>query len=250
MPRKDDTLLMLGCAIGCARRKCFMQLEERDAQERADAERCHIRLQHLKEIGQPGKDKVLDWGRQRLPRVLADHLLRSGYSESAAILTETSNLQVCTCFPIPHPFPPTPTYPLYLLWVIFCNTLPTPLSSPAFSSPVSLFIAPALHQFPSKTQRLATYKPIYPEMQKRPSVDLVCAFKLQRRNELRVQGLTEAHIFAEAEPIVNGLRQQNCGPALRWCQENRSKLKKTKSKLEFKLRIQVWDLSPLLTWLP
>ncbi len=41
-----------------------------------------------------------------------------------------------------------------------------------------------------------------------------------------------------AEQIRSALRQHDCGPALIWCTENRSRLKKMKSKLEFKLRVQ------------
>ena len=73
---------------------CVSQLEERDLQEKADAERCQQRLQHLKTLGQQPKEQVLDWNRQRLPRVLADHLLRSGYTETADVLTESADLQV------------------------------------------------------------------------------------------------------------------------------------------------------------
>lgn len=71
-----------------------MQLKERDIQEKADAERCQQRLQHLKAMGQPGKDQVLDWNRQRLPRILTDHLLRSDYTETASLLTDGADLQV------------------------------------------------------------------------------------------------------------------------------------------------------------
>lgn len=73
---------------------CDLQLEERDLQEKADAERCQQRLQHLKTLGQQPKEQVLDWNRQRLPRILADHLLRSGYTETANVLTESADLQV------------------------------------------------------------------------------------------------------------------------------------------------------------
>ena len=81
-------------------RACNLQLEDRDLQEKADAQRCLQRLQHLKALGQPGKDQVLDWNRQRLPRVLADHLLRSGYTEAASLLTEGADLQVVCCLRI------------------------------------------------------------------------------------------------------------------------------------------------------
>ncbi len=46
------------------------------------------------QVGLPSKDGVLDWNRQRLPRILGDHLLRTGYLESAALLSETAQLQV------------------------------------------------------------------------------------------------------------------------------------------------------------
>lgn len=73
---------------------CQVQLEEREQQEQADAQRCIYRLRHLNETGLPAKDRTLDWSRQRLPRVLADHLLRSGHTETASLLTKSSNLQV------------------------------------------------------------------------------------------------------------------------------------------------------------
>jgi hypothetical protein len=56
---------------------------------------------------------------------------------------------------------------------------------------------------------------------------------------MSVQGLTDEHIFMEAQPIVSSLFMRDCGPALAWCQANKAKLKKGKSKLEFKLRTQV-----------
>ena len=54
-----------------------------------------------------------------------------------------------------------------------------------------------------------------------------------------MQGLTDDYIFQEAQPILHSLKQRDCSPALHWCDANRSRLKKHKSKLEFKLRTQV-----------
>lgn len=53
------------------------------------------------------------------------------------------------------------------------------------------------------------------------------------------QPLVELHIFAGAQRVVEALRAHNCGPALAWCEENRARLRKAKSRLEFKLRVQV-----------
>lgn len=120
------------------------QLEGMGKQESQDVDRCTARLQHLKQVGTPSRDNVLEWSRKRLPRILADHLLRTGYLETAALLSESAHLQ----------------------------------------------------------------------------------------------GLTDEHIFMEAQPIVSSLFMRDCGPALAWCQANKAKLKKGKSKLEFKLRTQ------------
>ena len=71
-----------------------VQLDEKDVQERTDAQHCQQRLQHLKQIGMPAKAHVLDWSRQRFPRILADHLLRSGLTETASLLSGSAGLQV------------------------------------------------------------------------------------------------------------------------------------------------------------
>ena len=50
--------------------------------------------------------------------------------------------------------------------------------------------------------------------------------------------LLELDIFRSAQAIVDSLKQRKCGVALEWCAKHRSKLKRIKSKLEFKLRIR------------
>ena len=53
------------------------------------------------------------------------------------------------------------------------------------------------------------------------------------------QDLVDSHIFIQARSILEGLAQNDCSAALAWCEENRTRLKRLKSKLEFKLRVQV-----------
>ena len=53
------------------------------------------------------------------------------------------------------------------------------------------------------------------------------------------QGVVDVHIFESSRRVVERLRQHDCGAALAWCEENRAKLRKSKSKLEFRLRVQV-----------
>lgn len=50
--------------------------------------------------------------------------------------------------------------------------------------------------------------------------------------------LVELEIFQSALEIVVSLKNRDCSAALRWCGKHRAKLKKIKSKLEFKLRIR------------
>ncbi len=53
-----------------------------------------------------------------------------------------------------------------------------------------------------------------------------------------LQDLVDAHIFVACQPILDALARHDCTPALEWCAANRARLKKSKSKLEFSLRVQ------------
>uniref|UniRef100_A0A061RF38 Macrophage erythroblast attacher-like n=1 Tax=Tetraselmis sp. GSL018 TaxID=582737 RepID=A0A061RF38_9CHLO len=50
--------------------------------------------------------------------------------------------------------------------------------------------------------------------------------------------LVDTHIFKEAWRVVKALKERDCRVALAWCSANRSRLKRLKSNLEFKLRSQ------------
>lgn len=53
-----------------------------------------------------------------------------------------------------------------------------------------------------------------------------------------IQDLVDINVFMDAKKVVECLQNRDCAPALAWCAENKSKLKKVKSKLEFQLRLQ------------
>ncbi len=53
------------------------------------------------------------------------------------------------------------------------------------------------------------------------------------------QALVDAHIFERARGVLDALDAHDCAPALAWAEEHRPRLRKLKSKLEFKLRVQV-----------
>lgn len=48
----------------------------------------------------------------------------------------------------------------------------------------------------------------------------------------------DAAVFAGARSVIDGLRRRDCSEALRWCGENRKRLSKLHSTLEFQLRLQ------------
>lgn len=52
------------------------------------------------------------------------------------------------------------------------------------------------------------------------------------------EALSDLHIFAQAQRVIQSLKQHDCSAALAWCAANRARLKKAKSSLEFKLRLQ------------
>ncbi|EOY18437.1 LisH/CRA/RING-U-box domains-containing protein isoform 4, partial [Theobroma cacao] len=53
-----------------------------------------------------------------------------------------------------------------------------------------------------------------------------------------IQDLVDIDVFQEAKKVIDALRNQEVGPALAWCVDNKSRLKKSKSKFEFQLRLQ------------
>ncbi len=56
--------------------------------------------------------------------------------------------------------------------------------------------------------------------------------------KLLMQDLVDLHVFAGAQKVVSDLKHHDCTAALAWCEEHRSRLKKAKNKLEFRLRMQ------------
>ncbi|KAI9118698.1 hypothetical protein K1719_010143 [Acacia pycnantha] len=62
------------------------------------------------------------------------------------------------------------------------------------------------------------------------------AAKLAECNNL--QDLVDIDVFQEARKVIDALQNKDVGPALAWCADNKSRLKKSKSKLEFQLRLQ------------
>ncbi|KAM1182789.1 hypothetical protein ACFX14_001159 [Malus domestica] len=53
-----------------------------------------------------------------------------------------------------------------------------------------------------------------------------------------IQDFVDIDIFQEAKKVIEALQNKEVGPALAWCAENKSRLKKSKSKFEFQLRLQ------------
>jgi macrophage erythroblast attacher len=52
------------------------------------------------------------------------------------------------------------------------------------------------------------------------------------------QDLVDIDAFLDAKRVIDSLQNNEVAPALAWCAENKSRLKKSKSKLEFLLRLQ------------
>lgn len=122
------------------------KLDEVSMTEQDGAERCQARLKYLVDLKEPQEESVVQWNSGRMDRLLVDYFLRSGYSETAKIITESSN----------------------------------------------------------------------------------------------IEELVDAQIFKDAYKIIEGLKNRDCTDALVWCVDNRGKLKKIRSKLEFKLHLQVF----------
>ncbi|XP_052204915.1 protein MAEA homolog [Diospyros lotus] len=53
-----------------------------------------------------------------------------------------------------------------------------------------------------------------------------------------IQDLVDIDVFYEAKKVIEALQNKEVAPALAWCSDNKSRLKKSKSKFEFLLRLQ------------
>ncbi|CAI9091509.1 OLC1v1026563C3 [Oldenlandia corymbosa var. corymbosa] len=53
-----------------------------------------------------------------------------------------------------------------------------------------------------------------------------------------IQDLVDIDVFFEARRVIEALQNKDVVPALAWCADNKSRLKKSKSKFEFQLRLQ------------
>uniref|UniRef100_A0A7C8YPA2 Macrophage erythroblast attacher n=1 Tax=Opuntia streptacantha TaxID=393608 RepID=A0A7C8YPA2_OPUST len=53
-----------------------------------------------------------------------------------------------------------------------------------------------------------------------------------------IQDLVDIDVFHEARRVIEALQNKDVAPALAWCADNKSRLKKSKSKFEFQLRLQ------------
>ena len=56
----------------------------------------------------------------------------------------------------------------------------------------------------------------------------------------RIEALVDSAIFDEAHKVIGSLQSRNCSTALAWCQQNKRRLSKADSTLEFHLHRQVF----------
>lgn len=53
-----------------------------------------------------------------------------------------------------------------------------------------------------------------------------------------IEHIVDMDIFRESRVVIEALRRRDCTEGLRWCAENKRRLQKVQSKLEFRLRLQ------------
>lgn len=53
-----------------------------------------------------------------------------------------------------------------------------------------------------------------------------------------IEQIVDTDIFRESRVVIEALRKKDCSEGLRWCNENKRRLQKVQSKLEFRLRLQ------------
>lgn len=57
-------------------------------------------------------------------------------------------------------------------------------------------------------------------------------------NAQSLEDIVDTDIFRESRVVIEALRRRDCSEGLRWCNDNKRRLQKVQSKLEFRLRLQ------------
>jgi hypothetical protein len=211
------------------------KLTDVSQQEEGDAMRCKARLEHLQQLGAASKGSVVLWNKQRLDRLLVDHMLRSGNQASAGEELSDSASWGCVsglCYwllPGQHQYVQAVDMDILKAHspCSCCRThcYPTVQTAQQQLSTLSL-----LHNLIGAQQQLSALSLLHiPFLH-------VCAARLAQ--ETGSAALSDMHIFAQAQRVIQSLKQHDCSAALAWCDANRARLKKAKSSLEFKLRLQ------------
>ena len=141
------------------------------------------------------------WKKMRCNRTLVDHFLREGHYTSAMLLAQSCDIEV-----IDGSVDRFCAYNLY-------HSVHVPLYGIYFVGMKSWLPMGWLEDF-SSFFCFAFSFPLFP------------------------QHLVDVKVFQVCQHVEEGLRSRNTGPCLAWCHENRSKLRRLKSTLEYRVRLQ------------
>ncbi|KAI5639434.1 gag-polypeptide of LTR copia-type domain-containing protein [Phthorimaea operculella] len=194
---------------------------------------CKKRLDHLKEqaaaLSEPNnpqtRSALSQWRKVRLERMLVDYCLRNGYYDSANKLTEARNLQDLTnvdiyraCAEVERGLALRRTARA-LQWCADNKSKLRKLNSTMeFNIRIQV----------SDLEALSVHKQA-----------IECLYR-SRTNYNAQRKLSD--IYRACAEVERGLALRRTARALQWCADNKSKLRKLNSTMEFNIRIQVSEL--------
>eukprot|EP00983_Pelagomonas_calceolata_P049947 1141728-Pelagomonas_calceolata.AAC.1 len=205
--KQADRLDALGHNLQGLKRK----LGDVSRAEGAEAGRCKARLEHLQNLTLP-KPSAVAWNKQRLDRLLcvcvcARDLNRSACSCACVHVRASMHVRIPGHLLLVHRAVP---------WHMKCVTL----------------LACSMSQSQNSSADFDGLRSGYQQ---------AASFLASSSN---IEELVDSHIFKDAKKasacmlVIDALRRHDCSEALAWCAEQRPRLKKAKSKLEFQLRVQ------------
>ncbi|KAK9148328.1 hypothetical protein Scep_007085 [Stephania cephalantha] len=228
------------------------KLEEGCRVENLQAQRCRARLDHIEAAD---AENSSEWSNTRLKRILVDYMLRLSYYDTAAKLAASSNIMSlgssallpCLSFFVEQeglaffPFFLSLLSKRYLYSSLsFSLSLKQEVLAFFFSLtffPFFLFLfgcaAVLLSWWLLHTVLLMLV--LFPAC-------FSAALNIVPQNSEPcckiLLDLVDIDVFHEAKKVIDALQNREVAPALAWCSENKSRLKKSKSKFEFQLRLQ------------
>nr|XP_031541010.1 E3 ubiquitin-protein transferase MAEA isoform X2 [Vicugna pacos] len=225
-PAVDSVVSLLDGVVeklSVLKRKAVESIQAEDE----SAKLCKRRIEHLKEHSSDQPAAASVWKRKRMDRMMVEHLLRCGYYNTAVKLARQSGIERCRGTRAGHL---QEKGSVHLTEEIIQKAVSTwsPSVTVCAEGPWTSEGRQQERGGPGKTAWMEDT-----QAARSWGRDRLLEFRAKLRKDL-----VNIEMFLTAKEVEESLERRETATCLAWCHDNKSRLRKMKSCLEFSLRIQ------------